>query len=383
MITKNAVVFGAGKIGRGFLTHLLVLSGYQITFVEKNSQTVSALRAAGKYTVYVMGSPERDITVSGYRVFELDDHAAVSEAIRNAAVIFVSIGGPNLPQVAPVLAAGLALRGKPINIILGENYFQPARLLRGLIREHTSEARRPWLDANVGIVETMILRSSIEPSGDLAHSEPLSLKVQNWWQLPADKEAFVGAVPTIVGLEPKENFQSGLIRKLFTYNSINAVIAYSGHLKGYKMLSEAANDEEILALARESYSEGNDGLCKAYGFDPEEQRDFAEAAITKYRNREIVDPIERNARDPIRKVARYDRLVGPTCLAVEGGAKPEALCHGIAAAYLYNEPADPSSVRLQEIIRQSGIRAAIQQVSNIEQTYLLDTISRWYEQLSQ
>ena len=48
-MNKNAVVFGAGKIARGFIAHLLTLSGYRITFVEKSDALVSHLRERGKY----------------------------------------------------------------------------------------------------------------------------------------------------------------------------------------------------------------------------------------------------------------------------------------------------------------------------------------------
>jgi hypothetical protein len=43
-----------------------------------------------------------------------------------------------------------------------------------------------------------------------------------------------------VGLVPLAGFQASLVRKLFTYNGINAVVSYIGHLKGHRLLSEAA-----------------------------------------------------------------------------------------------------------------------------------------------
>src|SRR5262249_16787486 len=155
-----------------------------------------------------------------------------------------------------------------------------------------------------------VLRSSIEPTEEMKAADPLSVKVQDMWEMPADKEAFVGAVPAIQGLAPKEKFQASLTRKLYTYNGINAVFAYLGHLKGYQLLSEAANDPELIQQAEASSRESSIALCKRYGFEPTEQKQFADSAIAKYQKREIVDPIERNARDPIRKLSRNDRLVG-------------------------------------------------------------------------
>lgn len=365
MENKNAVVFSAGKIARGFIAHLLTLSGYHITFVEKNPDLVRSLRERGQYSVEIMGAPEKSITIGGFEVYQSDESEAIARAIENASVVFVSIGGPNLPQIAPLLAAGLLRRNKGINIILGENFFQPAQWLRQLIAEQLPPDRLKWFESEVGIVETMILRSTIEPTPEMKAKDPLSLKAQNAWEIPADKEAFVGSVPEIKGLVARENFQGGLIRKLFTYNCINAVVAYTGHLKGYALLSDAANDPEILALARAAYDESSEALCKRYGFDKQEQREFAEAAIRKYQNLEIVDPIERNTRDPLRKLARNDRLVGPACLALEYGKQPIALSQAIAAAFMYDCPSDPSSAALQRKVADLGVAAAVAEVCGL------------------
>jgi len=363
---RAALIFGAGKIARGFIAHLLSLSDYRIVFVEKSPELVAALRERGRYTVHIMGAPEKSIVIAGFEVLASDEIETVAEKIASAAVIFVSIGGPNLPQIAPLLAEGLRRRTEPVNVILCENYFQPAQWLWSLIAGHLSPVDAKRCARHTGIVETMVLRSTVEPTPDLKAADPLALKAQDMWEMPADQEAFVGDVPPIRGLAPKENFQGGLIRKLFTYNSINAVISYMGHLKGYQLLSDAANDPALAALARQAYEEVADALCRKYGFDLEDQRRFAESAIAKYQKLEIVDPIERNTRDPIRKLARNDRLVGPACLALEYGTRPVALSRAIAAALLYDHAGDPAAQELQRIIREGGLAAALRQVCGIE-----------------
>src|SRR5665213_1210799 len=90
---KQAVVFGAGKIARGFIAHLLTLSGYQITFVEKNQALVENLRQRGKYTVHVISAPEKNSTIQDFRILQTDEVEAIAEAVANASVVFVSIGG--------------------------------------------------------------------------------------------------------------------------------------------------------------------------------------------------------------------------------------------------------------------------------------------------
>ena len=79
-----------------------------------------------------------------------------------------------------------------------------------------------------------------------------------------------------------------------------------------------------------------------------------------------VDPLERQVRDPIRKLGRHDRLVGAACLALEYGIRPDNLALGIAAALQYANPQDPSAVKLQALIESGGLEAVFTQVCEIE-----------------
>ncbi len=387
MTEKHAVVFGAGKIARGFIAHLLALSGYEIVFVEKSAELILLLRQRGRYKVHVMGAPEKSICIGSFAVISSEDESRVAREVAEASVIFVSIGGPNLPQIAPLLAKGILLaategRTAPLNIILCENYFQPGAWLRRMVREQLNPKAKDWFQRQVGIVETMVLRSSVEPTGEMKAEDPLSVKVQDMWEMPADQEAFVGPVPPIHGLVPREKFHAALTRKLYTYNAINAVFAYHGYLKGYKLLSDAANDHDLIQEAEACSHEAGEALCKRFGFDPEEQEQFAKSAIAKYQKREIVDPIERNARDPIRKLNRNDRLVGPACLALEEGIQPAALSRAIAAALLYDSPADPAAKKIQTLIQTTGLAAALTEICGIsEYGELMEMIRKAYDPL--
>ena len=386
-MNKTAVVFGAGKIARGFIAHLLTLSGFRITFVEKSPELVNLLRDRGRYKVYIMGAEDKSIIIGGFEVLSSDELEAVANRVAEASAVFVSIGGPNFPQIAPLLARGVRLavgrkRANPLNVIICENYFQPGKWLRQLVSERLEPVEIDWLDRHVGFVETMVLRSTIEPTPEMKAEDPLCLKAQNMWEMPADKEAFVGDMPPIQGLAPKENFQGGLTRKLFTYNAINAAIAYPGYLKGYQLLSEAANDPELAELARAVGRESSEALIKRFGFDAKEQNAFAESALKKYQNPEIVDPIERNARDPVRKLGRNDRMIGPACLAIEYHIRPVALSRVIASALCYDYEGDEGAQMIQTLIREQGLADVLREVSGLEPSHeLVPMIRNAYQEL--
>jgi mannitol-1-phosphate 5-dehydrogenase len=387
MIESRVVVFGAGKIGRGFIAHLLFLSGYEITFVEKSRDLVALLRERGSYRIHIMGAPEKSLCIQGFEVIGSGEEEMVARRVAEAAVVFVSIGGPNLRQIAPLLAAGVehaSSKGRqaPLNVILCENHYQPAVGLRQMILEQWNADAGRWFRERVGIVEALVLRSVVEPTAAMKAEDPLSLKAQDMWEMPADEDAFVGPAPPILGLVPKSSFQAALTRKLYTYNAINGVFAYEGYLKGYELLADAANDPELIHEAEEASREAGEALSKRFGFEREGQRQFAASAIAKYQKREIVDPIERNARDPLRKLSRHDRLVGPACLALEEGIRPLALSRAIAAGLLYDQPQDPSAQRIQEMVQTMGLSAALKEICGIDDpSELLGLVIEAYDEL--
>ena len=81
--------------------------------------------------------------------------------------------------------------------------------------------------------------------------------------------------------------------------------------------------------------ESSAALVAAYGFEPAEQREWCERALAKYQDETIRDPIERNARDPVRKLGRFERLLGPIHLCKEHDLPHEYLLIGVAAALQY------------------------------------------------
>ena len=51
MTQKTIVIWGAGKIGRGFVADLFYSAGYRLLLVDASEALVTQLREAGRYTV--------------------------------------------------------------------------------------------------------------------------------------------------------------------------------------------------------------------------------------------------------------------------------------------------------------------------------------------
>ena len=68
-----------------------------------------------------------------------------------------------------------------------------------------------------------------------------------------------------------DHFGNFLTQKMYTNNTSNAVIAYTGYLLGYDILADAANSPEIQKLLDSAYKEINQTLEAELGVDPAQQ----------------------------------------------------------------------------------------------------------------
>ncbi len=95
---------------------------------------------------------------------------------------------------------------------------------------------------------------------NLLKKYPQDVWVQNFWYLPIDKSRLKGEIPKIKSVELMDHFGNFLTQKMYTNNTSNAVIAYTGYLLGYDILADAANSPEIQKLLDSAYKEINNNM---------------------------------------------------------------------------------------------------------------------------
>ncbi len=324
------VIFGAGKVGRGFLAQLLDRSDWDFSLIDSHGNTVEKLQANDGWEIYNLASGETE-RLRAQEIMSTNDD--LREVVAKADLILTAMGANHLVQWAQSVRKPLCerLRNGPIDLILAENHPRPATAVREALLEGASDEEMFLIEANLGIAQAQVLRSCIEPTEN-QHS--LTVQIQDHWTLPLDGDALRTKI-TIEGFEMKPNFERELTRKLFTYNCVNAMVCYIGHLAGYEWLADAANNPAIAELALKAGKESSAALVAAYGFDEEEQHGWCNRALQKYQDKTIRDPIERNARDPKRKLGRFERLLGPIHLCIEHDLPYQTLMIGVAAALRY------------------------------------------------
>lgn len=365
----KCVILGAGKIARGFIGHLLYLSEIPFTFVEKFDGLVELINERGQYTVNILGNSEKNCVVKGAKAISFADTEKVAEAIADADAVFTSVGGKNLGDLVPLLAAGIekkAKKGGNLNVVTCENWKLPATILKNGVEEAIDEEAKEYFHTYVGMTEAVIMRSAIESDPELLKQDPLIVNVQDFWELPVDASRIVGALPEIQGLKLIESFTGFLERKFYTYNAANGTTSYVGALLGFEKIADAAHDERILKILDGVYQETAQALSKKHNFPLEEQLAFTLTSKRKLQDYTIVDFIERNARDPLRKLGPDDRLVGSARLVLQYGIKPHNLCIAIASAIHYVSEGDEFARELVRMRTEEGIDAVIEKVCKLD-----------------
>lgn len=317
---KKVAMIGAGKTGRGFIGRLLSEAGLEVMFVDKDEALVSALKQNSSFDIHFFGEVRPTYTVTNYTAKTWDE-----ADFSDIEVIFVSVGGMNLPDVGASLKGKIS-DGKERHIIVGENASHPAKTLSEAI----------GLDY-VTVSESTVFCTTIEHGGD-----KLNIASENYPYLQCDAAPLGDYKLDIATVRPILGFENFLTRKLYTYNAASCVIAYLGYIKGYSDYGSAANDEEILTLLDRNYAATNRVLCKVYGYEEQDQAEFAALSKAKFCDRTIADTVARNAREPQRKLGGAERIIGPLRLLDTHGEDTAVLALTAAAALCYENEGDKS-----------------------------------------
>ena len=338
------IQFGAGNIGRGFIAPLFTAGGWRVCFVDIDATRINAVQQRGRYTVCEVDTDlRRPVVVEPVDGLLASDGAAVAAAVAEADLVATAVGLGALRHLGPALAAGLKARdpGRPLDILVCENGVQAPELLRQAISAGLDD---PSLLSRVGLVRTSIGRMIPPERG----GDPLDISVEPYAHLPVEAAAFVGPPPVgIPGLDLANDFDLVLHQKLYLHNLTHACLGYSGQRGGHDTIPDCMTDPTLVSRVRRASDEIIAALALNHDHDAASQAAIASACqvlrddlFQRYTNRALGDPVARICRDPLRKLAADDRLVGAARLALAQGLRPMALLHHILDACAYVPAAD-------------------------------------------
>ena len=107
----KAIMYGAGNIGRGFISQLLSMSGYSVKFVDVNDTVLDAINKNGRYPITILHKEtSEEVWVEGVSAVDGKDVIKTAEAIAEADIMATAVGVNILKFIAKPVAEGLKLR---------------------------------------------------------------------------------------------------------------------------------------------------------------------------------------------------------------------------------------------------------------------------------
>ncbi|PPH77729.1 mannitol-1-phosphate 5-dehydrogenase [Rathayibacter sp. AY1D9] len=344
----TAVHFGAGNIGRGFVGLILHGAGYELVFADVNSELIGRLGAADSYEVHEVGEEAATHVVDRFRAIDsaADEEALVREIA--AADIVTTAVGPNILRfVAPVIAKGLAARDESaprLAVMACENAINATRLLQTEVAANLGADEWERLRTRAVFADTAVDR--IVPNQD--PGQGLDVTVESFFEWVVDRTSFEGTEPEIPGATWVDDLEPFIERKLFTVNTGHATAAYTGFAAGAHKLSDALAMPEVHDAVKAALEDTKALIVAKHGFSDEEQQAYLEKTLKRFANPYLTDTVDRVGRQPLRKLSRHERFIGPAAELADRGRTPEGLLAAIGAALRFDVPEDPQSVELHE-----------------------------------
>ncbi|WP_022883253.1 mannitol-1-phosphate 5-dehydrogenase [Glaciibacter superstes] len=366
----KAVHFGAGNIGRGFVGLLLHEAGYEVVFADVNATLIDALRGATSYVVHEVGEESQDRVVDNFRAInsQAQEDELIDE-IATADVVTTAVGPNVLRFVAPVIAAALQRRDDslpPLAVLACENAINATDQLGEHVMDNIDDDEWEIVGNRAVFANTAVDRIVPGQADDGTDVTVIDVTVEKFYEWVIEQSAFDGPPPQIPGATYVDDLTPFIERKLFTVNTGHATLAYLGFEAGVSKISDAIRVPAVADAVRRVLEETSALLVAKHGLDEESQRAYREKILVRFENPALPDTVERVGRQPLRKLSRSERFIGPAAEIAESGGTPVALLEAIGAALRFDVPTDEQSVELKELLGAEAPESVARQITGLD-----------------
>lgn len=383
---STAVHFGAGNVGRGFVGLLLHEAGYEVVFADVDRPLIERLETSERYTVHEVGPGARDHVVDRFRAIDsgLDAPRLVAE-LETADLVTTAVGPRVLRFIAPHILEGL--RGRPaelppVAVMACENAINATDVLRDEIASLTTPDEWARLAPRAVFANTAVDRIVPGQPADAG----VDVTVEPYFEWAIESAPFGDDLPHIPGAHFVDDLGPFIERKLFTVNTGHAATAYFGAQAGIERISDALADSEIAARVSATLEETSVVLVSEHGLDPADLAAYRATILERFRNPALVDTVQRVGRQPLRKLSRHERFIGPAAMAAERGLPFAALVAAVAATLEFDDAEDEQSVELQQLLRTEDAATLAARTTGLDSRHPLfpavrDAVAARQEQL--
>lgn len=386
--TKKAVHFGSGAIGRGFVGLFLHQADYEVVFVDVSDKMVDQINEEGKYTVTEIGADgQNKVVVDNIRAINSRaEPQKVIDEIATADVVTCAVGIKILKFIAPLVAKGIIGRDleknpTPLTVIACENAMNNTATLLGHVNAELKGELKKRIEANSQKIAEILLGEA--PSDETIDSitaisaiceiaknldnyarfancavdrivpdqngtSGLDIQIEAFYEWVVETPPF-GELepPAIPAIKYVPDLAPYITRKLYTVNTAHATAAYLGRDKGFEYIADVMKDNAIRDLVRGSITESAMFIVDEYKIPEDEQKAYVEKIIARISNPALKDPVDRVGRDPLRKLGRTERLIGPAVALAERGWDTTHLMGAVQKALMFLDvPNDQESHQL-------------------------------------
>lgn len=360
MAGKTFVGFGFGPIQSGLMLLEAQASGSfgRYVIVEIMQELVDAVRANGhRSTVNVAhadGIENRVLTdIEIFNPRDAADRTAIANAIGNADELATAISSVDLydtggeSSIAALLAAHID-PARPQILYASENNNYAAERLEACIRRHCSPGQLEHFQVLNTVIGKMsgviqdprvIARLELEP---FAPGSKRAVLVEEFNHIFISAIRFPEVQQGIGVFEQKADLLPFEEAKLFGHNAIHALMGYVAAQKGYGIMCDIRKDAALMNLGRRAFiEESGAALLRKYAdlgdplFTETGYANYADDLLRRMTNPYLNDEVDRICRDPKRKLAYGDRLIGTMREALAQGICPRLMARGAAAALRY------------------------------------------------
>jgi len=320
MSKKKLLIYGAGAIGRGYIPWVYRPEKYEYYYVESNPALRNLLNDRGLFATFkVINGEYESLHVPLIECFKPGEEGAVLDSV---AAIITCVG----PRSFPTLES--TFRNCKVPVICCENDAN----LPVEMREHTK-------NPNIIFAIPDVITSNTA-SKEMLKKDPLAVITEDGTFFADEYASQIEGNCSYVG---REELKVQWLAKLYIHNTPHCIAAYLGSIIGVQYLHETMQCAAANRIVEGAMHEMENMLKFSTNIDHEFLRFYANKELSRFRNSLLCDPISRVAREPFRKLARNDRLIGAAQSCLSNGVIPKFLMLGIMAAFCFDSIDDPDS----------------------------------------
>ena len=308
-LTKIAVHFGAGNVGRGFIAPLLQENGYHVIFVDSSIDLVEKINNQKEYKVTSYDREStRDNLVEKTRALHTEQDKQLKEILNKASLVTSSVGPNNLGLIANLLDKHIE---EKVDFIAFENMYRASTYV---LEQKDSLSRK--------IQEHDVVVDKIIP---LQNIENLNLIVESFGSIVFDQEQYTDKLIDLSEVVSKGDYEKEFTKKLWLLNGLHVCLAYYGLSKGVEYIYELYKQKDHEEFIEKINSE----YLKAYTLysnqNVEEVLEYQNEINLRFSSKKSKDQTKRIARNPEIKFSKSERVHGPLKYLIKNGEEVSAM----------------------------------------------------------